>query len=81
MTVTPVHYVMSCFTYYFGKTATMSTKKQLAALGALVNEAVSEAGVIENAVSTCFLEHLRQVRACKPLSPFLAAAAKRRTHP
>jgi hypothetical protein len=82
MNPAPLHFVMRCFTEHFGARAALSSQKQLKDLGALVNDAVANHDdVIENAVSTCFLEHLQQVRGYKPLVPFLSTTAKRKTRP
>jgi hypothetical protein len=75
-----LHSVMSPFTQFFGGHQSASTDKQLKALSALLNDAVSVDDELENAVSTCFLEHLRQIRSYKVLVPYLSAMAKRKTH-
>ena len=40
--------------------------------------AVDQGGVLENAVATCMLEHLHQVRCDRALRPFLSPAARER---
>src|SRR5439155_2408023 len=54
--------------------------RQVRQLAELINQAVEAPDELENAVSTCFLEHLRQVRTYKVLAPHLSTQAKRRTH-
>jgi hypothetical protein len=75
-----LHSVMIPFTQYFGGAQQAASQQQLRALASLVNEAVSVDDNLENAVSTCFLEHLRQVRSYKTLAPFLSSTAKDKTH-
>ena len=71
-----LHSVMLPFTQYFGAAQSSASEGQLRALAELVNGAVSVDDDLENAVATCFLEHLRQVRAYKALAPFLSSQAK-----
>ena len=75
-----LHTVMRYFTEYFGAEQSHASEKQLVALGGLIDEAVAVDDVLENAVSTCMLEHLRQIDAYKALSPHLSRRAKDRTH-
>lgn len=58
---------------------TSSSPKQLASLAALLNEAVTAGGVAENAVVTCFLEHLGTSPLRKAIWPLLHLATKQRT--
>jgi hypothetical protein len=74
------HAVMIDFTTFFGRVSRGCSQKQLRFFAALLNEAVRQTGPLENAISTCFLEHLRQIRAERVLRPFLAPEAKERTH-
>ena len=55
------------------------TANQLRAFGEWVNGAVSVEP--ENAVSTCFLEHARQIRIDRVLRPYLSSKAKDKSHP
>jgi hypothetical protein len=55
--------VMLAFTPYFGGARYTFSQKQLRAFGEFLNEAVAIDDDLENAVSTCFLEHLSQRRA------------------
>jgi hypothetical protein len=75
-----LHSIMIPFTQYFGGEVDSLAKKHLKALGALVNEAVQLDDDWENAVSTCFLEHLRQTKSYHALAPYLSTIAKDRTH-
>ena len=52
---------------------------QLSQLAALINGAVSAGGNSENAVSTCFLEHLGQ-GLLRRMRPLLSPEARRRLH-
>jgi hypothetical protein len=74
------HFVMQPFTTYFGTDQATLSEKQLKQLAVLINRAVENADDLENAVATCFLEHLHQIRAYKVLAPFLSAGAKQKTH-
>jgi hypothetical protein len=74
------HSVMFAFTPFFGKSAASCSERQLRSFGALLNDAVREPGPVENAISTCFLEHLRQIHAEKVLRPFVGPLVKERTH-
>jgi hypothetical protein len=75
-----LHYVMSSFTYYFGDRRGELSERQFLALGHLLDEAVAVDDALENAVSTCFLEHLRQIDSYKLLAPYLSERTKERTH-
>lgn len=75
-----LHTVMHLFAEYFGTEGSTASERQLRALGGLIDEAVARDDQLENAVSTCMLEHLRQIKAYKILSPYLSRKAKQRTH-
>ena len=75
-----LHSVMIPFTQYFGSVSASSSERQLETLAAFINRGVEGDTVLKNAISTCFLEHLRQIRAYQALSPYLSPEAKRRTH-
>jgi hypothetical protein len=68
------------FAEYFGVARDTLSERQLRNLGRLLNEAVAVDDDLENAVSTCFLEHLRQTGSYKSLAPFLSKQAKDKTH-
>ena len=74
------HSVMQPFTVYFGAHHSGCSQSQLAQLASLINAAVERADDLENAVATCFLEHLRQLRAEKAMARLLSSAAKKRLH-
>ena len=56
------------------------SNEQLRAFSELLNAAVTRDDDLENAVSTCFLEHMHQMKMTKLLSPYLTPEAKRRSH-
>jgi hypothetical protein len=70
------HSVMREFLQYFASNRASFTEEQLRRVGAWINEAVSIQGDLENAVSTCFLEHTRQVKINRVLDPHLSPQAK-----
>ena len=74
------HRVMHDFTYTFGKCASSLSVDQLSKLATLINACVEIDDVLENAVGTCFLEHLHQVCALKVLHPYLSAKARKDCH-
>lgn len=74
------HGVMIDFTEYFARSLDALSEKQLRELGGLIDAAVAEDGPLENAVSTCLLEHLHQIKASKVLGPFLSPIAKEKSH-
>ena len=74
------HCVMLLFSGYLGRAINTLSDQQLCALGNLIiNEAVSIDDDLENAVSTCLLEHLHQINCLKSLSRYLSTKAKGRT--
>jgi hypothetical protein len=54
--------VMQEFLMHFAKKHSFFTERQLRRFGDWISKAVAVDGDIENAVSTCFLEHTRQVK-------------------
>ena len=74
-----LHSVMGPFAQYFGADQSSFSERQLQELARLVNEAVRIDDDLENAMATCFLEHLRQIGGYKLLAPRLSREAKRRT--
>jgi hypothetical protein len=64
-----------------GIALTNSGNCRQAALGEWVNQAVSVDDALENAVSTSFLEHARQVGIDRVLGPYLNSKAKDKSHP
>lgn len=72
------HSTLMGFTGFFGGGLQGFSETQLRSFGALINQAVDAGGDLENAFSTCLLEHLRQIRAEKTMKPFLSQAARMR---
>jgi hypothetical protein len=72
---------MRIFAEYFGANSKCFSKKQLCRLGEWLSEAVSVSGPLENAVSTCFLEHVHQLKVDRRLAPYLSKSAKEKFHP
>ena len=66
------------FIYFYGKNEFQ--EKQLQHLAKFINEAVELQDDLENAISTCFLEHLRQIKGDEILRPLLTKQAKERLH-
>jgi hypothetical protein len=75
-----LHRVMSLFAQYFGVNGSRFSEKQLRRLGEWLSSAVSVPGELENAVSTCFLEHARQLKVNRLLTPYLSKLAKEKSH-
>jgi hypothetical protein len=76
---TTFHGVILRFTPFFGRHAGTLPPEALKTLGELVNAAVARGGLIENAFSTCLLEHLRQISAWRALEPYLSDLSKQRS--
>ena len=74
------HQVMMIFARYFASNWRTFSTKQLRRLGEWLNASVAAGGVIENAVSTCLLEHSRQLKVNRVLAPYLSSLAKARSH-
>jgi len=74
------HTVLSRFVVFFSASHEGFRKKQLERFGAWVNAAIAAGGDLENAVSTSFLEHARQVKINRVLAPYLSREAKSRFH-
>jgi len=68
--------VVSQFLEYFATTAPTATERQLKSLSQLLVAASTHRDDLENAIDTCFLEHLRQKKAEKYLRRFLAEARR-----
>jgi hypothetical protein len=71
---------MMAFAQYFGANHRAFSAKQLRRLGEWLSASVAAGGEIENAVSTCFLEHARQLKVNRVLAPYLSRLAKGSTH-
>jgi hypothetical protein len=74
-----VHRVMSLFTDFFIGAHSTYSDWQLIKFGSWINEVVQVDDELENAVSTCFLEHTRQIGVAKALAPHLSKLAKQRS--
>lgn len=74
------HSVLREFTSFFGAELASFSEAQLRSFGALVSEAVAQAGPLENAFGTCLLEHLHQIKAARALRPYLSKMAREKTH-
>jgi hypothetical protein len=73
------HAVMRAFLEFFAKNHDAFSETQFRAVGDWINRAVSGEDDLESAVSTCFLEHVRQVGVNRVLWPYLSSAAKRKS--
>ena len=71
------HAVLRQFLLYFSTNHQSFTPRQLQRFGTWVDNAIATRNDLENAVSTCFLEHMRQVKINRVLAPYLSANAKR----
>lgn len=70
------HAVLRNFLEFFASNRESFTAKQLQTFGEWVNRAVSKEDELENAISTCFLEHAKQVGINRAIAPYLSANAK-----
>ena len=68
------------FADYFARNYNAFSEKQLQQLGIWINDSVVASGNLENAVSTCFLEHSRQLKVNRVLAPYLSTFAKGKSH-
>ena len=75
-----LHSLFRDFLHFFSKNEGSFTEKQLKNFAEFVNESVVEKDDLENAISTCFLEHLSQVNAAKAVKPLLSSQAKECMH-
>jgi hypothetical protein len=74
------HSLLIDFAVFVGQNKCAFSKKQFQSLAAVLNVAVEQSGLLETAVSTCFLEHLYQLELVKVLRPFLSKAVLKRLH-
>ena len=74
------HCIMAELIQFFGMNHQTFSEKQLRRFGQWVNAAVLIEGPLENAISTCFLEHTRQVKINRVIAPYLSRAAKDKSH-
>jgi len=70
------HTLMFDFTPFFGRNIKAFSEKQMRGLAELVNLAINVPGPLENAMSTCFLEHTKQIRVNRELNAARAAARR-----
>jgi len=73
------HSVLMAFTPFFGSELASFSQAQLRSFGELINEAVKQNDVLENALGTCLLEHLHQIKAEHVLKPHLSKIAREKT--
>jgi hypothetical protein len=73
------HGVMIRFSTFFVAPEHAGSPETLRRLGGLIDRAVAGGGPLENAVSTCLLEHLGQIDAWKLLRPYLSDATRLRS--
>lgn len=74
------HAVIALFAQYFGANVGSFTVNQLRRLGEWLSAAIAAGGDMENAVSTCFLEHAHQLKVNRILRPYLSKEAKAQVH-
>ncbi len=74
------HGVVREFTEFFTPSVAESSQSKLQAVASWLNSSVVADGDVENAVSTCFLEHSHQLGLYSLLAPYLSPLAKSRTH-
>lgn len=68
------HTVMFDFAPFFAKHQTGFSPRQLERFAQFLVRASASEGSLENAISTCFLEHTRQLKVNRALQPWLAKA-------
>jgi len=71
-----MHSVMADFLVWFGRYGRELDARALQRIASFLDEAVVLNDNLENAVSTCFLEHLRQVQGHQALAPYLSRSVK-----
>lgn len=71
-----LHSVFSDFAPYFSRNVGSFSEKQFERFGQFLNAALQTSGQLENAVSTCFLEHANQLNVSKQLRAALRMAAR-----
>jgi len=70
------HTVLQTFAPVSQKLLNGATPSQVREFCELINQMVALGGALENAVSTCFLEHASQVGVRKIIKPYLSKEAK-----
>ena len=76
-----IHSVYMVLLPYVSTKKASFSERQLKQLASLINDAVTAGGDSENAISTCFLEHVHQVNFDSILKPLLSKEAKARLYP
>jgi hypothetical protein len=71
-----LHSVFFEFAPYFSRHVDSFSDKQLEKFGKLLHAALQTNGQLENALSTCFLEHVRQLKVSKQVRRLLRKAAR-----
>jgi hypothetical protein len=71
-----LHSVFFEFAPYFSRNVGSFSKKQLERFGQFLHAALQTSGQLENAVSTCFLEHAHQLKVNKQVRAALRKAAR-----
>ena len=71
-----LHSVFFDFAPYFTRNVGSFSEKQLERFGQFLHAALQTTGQLENAVSTCFLEHAHQLRVNKQVRAALRKAAR-----
>jgi hypothetical protein len=77
--VPSLHSVMAAFLIWFGINARRQEEVALKQFASFLDQAVAVDDVLENAMTTCFLEHLRQVNSYKILAPHLSKEPRTKT--
>jgi hypothetical protein len=75
-----LHHIVRVLACHLGARHSSLSEKQLRKLAEWLNASVAAGGERENAVSTCLLEHLHQLKLSRVLGPYLSPIAKERTH-
>ncbi|MFZ1326971.1 MAG: hypothetical protein WAT67_13295 [Candidatus Contendobacter sp.] len=71
------HAVMLTFGPMSRQLFAQASSEQLLKFCSLINVAIAQGGELENAFSTCFLEHASQIGVRTVLRPYLSGQAKR----
>lgn len=70
------HWVLMLFAPISAQALESADERTIRRFCDLINQMVSAGGELENAVSTCFLEHASQIGVRKIIKPFLSREAK-----
>ena len=71
------HRILQVFAPIGAELLTNSSPKQIGDFCKFINEAVSKGGDLENAISTCLVEHATQLNIRGILKPLLSEASKK----